>query len=196
MPHYDIAMNGMAATAFLYAYRGWAVLPLFGTRDGVCRCPKGSKCKNPGRHPLTRGGVKDATTNLFTIKSWWSKWPSANIGIATGKQSGIVLIDIDSKGEGQKSKLAIEKKLGPLPDTLAVKPSLNQRQMIYRYPTTKIGDGIVQVAPGLDLLSDGAYFLAPRSRNAADGRVGWIKGKSIRSMGPALLTASWLKHLS
>lgn len=33
-----------------------------------------------GGFPLTKGGAKDATTNVAQIKAWWAKWPSAHIG--------------------------------------------------------------------------------------------------------------------
>ena len=80
----DIALSERAARAFLYAYSGLEVFPLFGTRGGICRCIEGQNCQQAGKHPRTKRGPKDATTNLFTIKRWWNKWPSANIGIATG----------------------------------------------------------------------------------------------------------------
>ena len=31
------------------------------------------------------------------IHQWWKKWPSANIGIITGKVSGVDVIDTDSE---------------------------------------------------------------------------------------------------
>ena len=43
----DIALNESAATALLYTYRGWAVFPVYGIRNGVCRCPKGKRWKLP-----------------------------------------------------------------------------------------------------------------------------------------------------
>ena len=30
------------------------------------------------------------------ISDWWSKWPDANVGIITGKTSGIMVVDVDS----------------------------------------------------------------------------------------------------
>jgi len=31
------------------------------------------------------------------IKKWWSHWPKANIGIITGKISGLTVVDTDSQ---------------------------------------------------------------------------------------------------
>src|SRR5215467_10135088 len=30
------------------------------------------------------------------VKSWWKKWPDANIGMATGELSGLVVVDCDT----------------------------------------------------------------------------------------------------
>src|SRR5947208_6123051 len=58
--------------------RGWAVFPL------------------DGKIPLKGWrGFKDATTDLGQLRRWWSQHPNANWGIATGKVSGIVVLDTD-----------------------------------------------------------------------------------------------------
>ena len=67
--------------ALQYAGRGWSVLPC---RDKV---------------PLVRGGVHAASRDLATIQRWWHTWPQANVAIACGAPSGIVVIDIDSPAE-------------------------------------------------------------------------------------------------
>ena len=50
----------------------------------------------PGqKRPANKTGLKGATRNPKKIKAWWSKIPTANIGIATGS-SGLVVIDCDT----------------------------------------------------------------------------------------------------
>ncbi|HET6497081.1 MAG TPA: bifunctional DNA primase/polymerase, partial [Thermoleophilia bacterium] len=68
--------NGLLDAALAYAELGYAVFP----------CARGSK------KPLTENGFKDATTDAAQIEAWWSKWPNANIGMAT---EGLVVIDED-----------------------------------------------------------------------------------------------------
>jgi putative DNA primase/helicase len=41
-------------------------------------------------HQTERAGEKQ-------IREWWSKWPSACIGIVTGKISGLTVVDVDSE---------------------------------------------------------------------------------------------------
>jgi len=52
--------------------------------DCSCRDPH---CGQVGKHPmgsLVPHGVKDATCNRARILAWWTRHPSANIGLATG----------------------------------------------------------------------------------------------------------------
>lgn len=90
--------------AYSYAQRQeWFVFPCYTVNlDGECSCGD-SKCKSPGKHPRTRHGFKDATTDLDKITEWWAESPDANIGLATGKVSGIVVIDIDVAKNGEQS---------------------------------------------------------------------------------------------
>jgi len=72
------------------------VFPVHGIDDqGRCTCQKAG-CTTPGKHPRTRRGFKDATTDAATIRAWWRKWRSANIGIRTG--GDIVVLDVDRHG--------------------------------------------------------------------------------------------------
>ena len=90
--------------ALQYARYGLHVLPVYGfTKDGHCACEAGKNCKRPGKHPRTKNGVHDATTNPSQIKKWWGKWPNANIGIAAGKVSDIIVVDIDPRHNGTKT---------------------------------------------------------------------------------------------
>ena len=53
---------------------------------------------------MTPHGFKDATANDGVIEDWWTKSPQANIGIRTGKESGILVIDVDGK-EGMDTEI-------------------------------------------------------------------------------------------
>jgi bifunctional DNA primase/polymerase-like protein len=48
---------------------------------------------------LVRGGVHAATRDLATIERWWHTWPQANVAIACGAPSGVVVIDIDAPSQ-------------------------------------------------------------------------------------------------
>jgi Bifunctional DNA primase/polymerase, N-terminal len=96
-----------------YAARGIAVLPLhypLPHRTGLqpvsgdpqavvaranCSC-RDPSCGQVGKHPLgtlVPHGVKDATCNRARILAWWTRHPSANIGLATGHRFDVLDVD-------------------------------------------------------------------------------------------------------
>ena len=79
-----------------YAELGWNVFPVHSADKGRCSCGKAS-CSSVGKHPRIGGWQKKATTNARTVRDWWARWPGSNIGIATGKGSGIFVLDVDDK---------------------------------------------------------------------------------------------------
>lgn len=90
----------LLAAAWRYAARGWHVLPLHWTGPtGHCSCGVLS-CASPGKHPRTEHGLSDATTDPDQIRTWWTRWPQANIGIHCGL-SGLVVMDLDVKNGKQ-----------------------------------------------------------------------------------------------
>ncbi|MDP9380357.1 MAG: bifunctional DNA primase/polymerase, partial [Chloroflexota bacterium] len=76
--------------ALRYAELGWFVFPVHTVRDGTCSCGN-PECGNAGKHPRTKDGSLDATTDPGDIRRWWSKWPDANIGIALNQSE---LLDV------------------------------------------------------------------------------------------------------
>ena len=51
--------------------------------------------RSPGqKHPRIRGGLNSASTDPEQIRAWWRKWPTANIGLRCGKDSGVIVLDV------------------------------------------------------------------------------------------------------
>lgn len=55
-------------------------------------------CVAEGKRPLTKRGFHDASTNPRQITRWWARWPRANIGVPTGRASGLEVVDVDVHG--------------------------------------------------------------------------------------------------
>src|SRR6478735_6130052 len=106
----------MLKAALAYSSRGWLVVPLHNPKQGKCSCRKQS-CSSPGKHPRTEHGLKNGSKDPSQIEQWFARWPDANLGILTGRQSGLVVLDVDGE-DGKASLQALMAAHGPLPKTL------------------------------------------------------------------------------
>jgi hypothetical protein len=156
--------------ALEYAAQGWAVLPLHTPVNNGCSCGK-HECKEIGKHPRTRHGVNDATTNATTIKKWWAQWPDANIGIRTGQVSNLVVIDIDLRNGGHLTWANLEAEHGRV-DTAEVFTGGGGRHLYFNYAPTAV-KGTHALGPGVDLKTDGGYVVAPSSLHATGRQYEW-----------------------
>lgn len=140
----------MLDQAINYARRGWAVFP----------CNK--------KIPLTQHGFKDASRDEAVIKKMFAENHS-NIGIATGKISGIFVVDIDVKNGacGDESLKDLEKEFGEIPHTIEALTPSGGRHIYFRYPSDGVGCK-TGLRPGIDLRGDGGYVIGPPS--SIDGR--------------------------
>jgi putative DNA primase/helicase len=183
--------------ALRYAGRGWLVVPMHTIKHGICSCKAAAACNRPGKHPRTVHGVNDATTDVEQVKAWWKKWPHANIGIAAGEKSGIVVLDIDSRHGGVATLDRCETELGPLPKTVTALTGGGGRHLFFKYPDFPVrkDTGGKFFGSGVDVLSGGSIVIVPPSRHASGKRYAWEEGKSITEIVFADLPAPWLSRL-
>lgn len=57
-------------------------------------------CVPGGKRPLVEHGFHEATTDTRQVASWWRRWPGANVGVPTGQESGLEVVDVDQKPAG------------------------------------------------------------------------------------------------
>ena len=170
-------------TALAYAECGWGVFPVYepGTSPSRCSCGAGldqtgqSQC-SAAKHPRTRNGHRDASTDPKVIRVWWTRWPNANIGIATGTLSGLVVIDIDPRHGGGESwrDLVAELGLSDL-DTPQVITGGGGMHYYFQYPSGHVPSR-ANIRPGVDVRAAGGYVIAPPSLHASGGRYEWEAG--------------------
>jgi Bifunctional DNA primase/polymerase, N-terminal len=164
--------------AMEYAGRGWHVFPLHTPDERGCSCRH--DCPSPGKHPRTIHGLHDATTDPHQIELWWRMWPTANIGIATGAASGLVVIDIDPRNGGDESMLALETIIGPLSGTVTANTGGGGTHLYYahpanpRWPTPSRGAAFGAELPGIDVKADGGYVVAPPSSHTSGRNYTWV----------------------
>lgn len=165
----------MIDEALTYTHRGWQVFPVHHITDDQCSCGK-SKCGSPGKHPRTRHGLKDATADEQTINTWWARWPAANIGLATGKESGFVVLDIDAEHGGEDSLRQLEKEYEKLPDSPISLTGGGGQHLLFAYPARGEGQEVpnrVALREGLDVRGDGGYIVAPPSTHISGRKYEW-----------------------
>jgi hypothetical protein len=152
-----------ARAAIWYAKRGFHVFPCAWIHAGQCSCRK-SDCNSPGKHPITKNGLIDATVEASQIERWWRRDPGANIAISCGP-SGFALVDIDPRHGGDDTWAAVAAGLSePLPDTVRTLTPSGGLHLFFKSPGG-IPSGNNKFGPGVDLKSDGGYVLLPRSNH-------------------------------
>ena len=150
---------GQAALA--YAARGWPAFPIHGIVDGRCDCGKAA-C-NAGKHPWTRRGFKDATTDRAKIEAAFLDRPSANVAVITGVASGLLVVDVDPRNGGQQSLRGLH-----MPPTLTNRTG--GAGLHYLYRITEALPKLSGALPGVDLQADGAYVVMPPSLHISGRR--------------------------
>jgi hypothetical protein len=128
-------------------------------------------CVPRDKRPATPNGLKDATTKVEVISAWWNSMPEANIAIATGKASGIFVVDIDNEdAEAEISKL--EAVHGALPSTVE-QITLRGRHLLFRWPGSEIRNSASKIAHGVDVRGEGGYIVCAPSMHPSGKRYAW-----------------------
>lgn len=162
-------MPDTMSAALEYAARGLSIIPL------------------NGKIPLTEHGSHDASRDAAQIRSWWERWPNANIGIATGKINRLYVIDADQderKGKyGLQSIKQWERRNGDLPDTCMVNTGRGGKHWYYfdnaEHPNAN------DIINDVDVRGEGGYVVAPPSVHPETGAMYEWANHSILDGGAA-----------
>lgn len=154
---------------------GYPVFPCHAMQDGRCTCGK-ADCNSPGKHPRTRHGLKDATTDPARIHEW--DWTAANLAVVTGAVSGFIAIDVDPRHDGDRTLERLLQTHGPLPDTVTQATGGGGRHFLFQHPGWPVkndGKG-KRLGPGIDIRGDSGYILVPPSWTKGEYR--WLDGRA------------------
>jgi putative DNA primase/helicase len=197
--------NELLNYALHYSKAGYPVLPLHNlvVKNGItqCSCKDGIECTKSAKHPRTRHGSLDATREESQIFDWWQHYPNANIGLLTGKEAGIFILDVDVKDGGEFSLdelqdiyrtdiKAFGREYEPLPATLTTITGSGGRHLYFKHLMDfGIKGTASKIASGLDIRGENNYIIAPPSKHISGNRYKWF-GVDI----PIEDAPIWLKY--
>jgi putative DNA primase/helicase len=170
-------MNNLLLKAINYAEKGWFVLPLHQPTQNGCSCEK-KACQSSGKHPRIKNGIHGATTNKTQIKTWWNQWPEANIGIKTGLESGLLVVDLDERHQGLEAwKTWSQEHCIKAEMIVATGGGLH----LYFDPMGIKFKSRVSLLPGIDIRAEGGMVVAPGSLHSSGRYYEWISSSEQRT---------------
>lgn len=152
---------------------GWAVLPI----------QPGSKL------PASAHGVKDASTDPVQIRAWFEGRPDLNLAVAAGRASNLICFDIDPRNGGDAGWGAWLAMHGPHDDDgpHQLTAGGGSHYLAAYDPTWRSS----KLAQGVDLLSDGRYFLVYPSQIGGKKYEWEASSDPADGIAPFKIPAAW-----
>jgi len=150
----------------------------------------------PDKRPRLRDWPNRAVprTEYATVKGWLRRWPDAGLALATGPESGVVVIDVDTeKGhgvDGEHALARLERELGPLPETVETKTPTGGRHLFFAWPRGVKRIPSRPLEPGVDIRGSNGLVVLPTGPRTRGRR--WTRGPLITL---ATLPVRWRSHL-
>lgn len=164
--------QSLPEAAAWYAAHRTRVFPLYGVHDGVCDCGN-PECGNVGKHPRTAHGFKDATSDPLEVANWWATWPNANIGMPTGPEVGVFVVDIDPRHGGLQTLQGLMDDHGGLPETREVATGGGGMHLYFKCPDPPLQSTQNGLGPGIDTKGVGGYVVLPPSAHKSGNHYRW-----------------------
>ena len=160
-----------------------------------------------GKIPLVPRGFYAATCDPEVIRHWWRRWPKANVGMPTGKQSGCWVLDVDPRHGGLDSLKRIQQ------DALLSWDHLPETGLLEATRLQLTGGGGVHLCyqarrldgvhlsnaasfagyAGIDLRVDGGYIVVAPSQHTSGSVYRWGNDLPLLPF-PDLLVERWRAH--
>ena len=179
MPNTKIE-NQLVTDALRYAECGLLVFPLHTVKAGKCTCAK-ADCTSPAKHPRTVRGLNQASDDLNFVKNLFScfSYTSANIGIRTGKESNLVVVDIDTAKGGRIEELYSFASQETLEKTLRVKTGGGFHLYFAYPPSVEIYNSTSKLGSKIDVRGNGGYVVAPPSMHISGKKYEFLNDNKL-----------------
>jgi hypothetical protein len=145
--------NDTASVAATYAQRGWAVIPV---RAGA-------------KMPIERDWPNQGRRTAAEVRAAWELYPDANVGIVTGRVSGLWVLDIDPQNGGMAALAGLIQAYGKLPETYVVRTPTGGLHYYFLLPedfeprNAQHGRVAGRLPVGIDVRGRGGQVVAPPS---------------------------------
>jgi hypothetical protein len=153
-------------------------------------------CIAHGKRPLTHRGFLEATSDIVQIDAWWAQYPMANIGLPTGSQSGIEVVDVDvTRTASGFAAFESASAAGLLEGEIARVRTPSRGMHVY-FPTAEARPQRCWQAASahIDFRANGGYVVVPPSILATEnGRVGY-RLSSVSTAGSKPVDAIALRN--
>ena len=167
----------VGAAALHYAECGLLVFPV----------PPGSK-RSYKSAQYSGGRRWGATRDPDEIEWDYSRWPYANVGIATGEASGVFVVEVDTLAGHGVDGFAALAKLPALPPTLTAQSPSGSQHFYFCYPTGLDIRNSALLGKGIDVRGEGGMVVAPPSIRK-DGTYEWLNALPVAEAPDWLLEA-------
>jgi hypothetical protein len=171
-----------------YAEQGWKLIPCFGISQKGCNCGKLHALRtDAGKHPLISNWPISATSDSLQLSKWFGIESQNNAAVVCDR-SGLVVIDIDPRNNGDESFLALESLLdGAIPSTVTALTGeytvkgkrVRGRHLYFKAdPEAQYFKDFSRLRlKGIDIKSNG-YVLLPPSVHSSGVNYEWENGLS------------------
>ena len=120
------------------------------------------------KRPAFRAWQRYATDDETKVAAWWERNPDHGVGIATGPETGIWVLDVDGQ-QGLERLRELVDEHGPLPKGPRVDTGTGGFHLYFNQPADiRVGTTKNIVGSGLDARGNGGQVLAPPTGHAWD----------------------------
>ncbi len=160
--------RNMLDEALAYMRMGFSVIPVKGPFLAKGKTVE-EKSKDAKAPLVAWTAYRQERPTEEEARSWFARWPKANVAIVTGKISGLVVVDLDSK-----DAIDWARSQGLLSETATVSTPRGIHGY-FRCPDRTIGNSVNVNGMHIDVRGEGGYAIAPPSVHLSGMEYTWLR---------------------
>jgi Bifunctional DNA primase/polymerase, N-terminal/AAA domain len=185
--------------ALAYAEQGLEVFPCHSLTpiEGRLWCTCGNRwCDSPGKHPRTKNGHKNASTDPGQVRSWWRLNPDANI--AAPVPAAFFVLDLDGEGAVEWWESRLDEYVED-PATWRIQTGRGRHLWFGTPQPVKSRTGASPLVKGdgwkVEIRGHGGYVMMPPSKHHCGTTYHFLEGPFPRTMDAIADRPAWLASM-